>query len=165
MSQLATIGDRSGTYAAYTYLGLGTVVTEDFQQAGVKLDYDPAGDNSFTGLDRFGRIADQLWEHYHLDEGGNEVVDGTVDEYTYWYDRVGNVAGKTNATDAALDEIYGYNNLDELTSVTRNGSAYESWDLDSLGNWLTSTTGSTSDTKTFDPANEETGSTASATSQ
>ena len=103
MSRLETIGDTSGTYAAYKYLGLGTIVEEDLP-SGVKLDYDPGGDNSLTGLDRFGRIADQLWENYHLDDG-DEVVDGTADEYTYTYDRAGNVASKANATDASSTNL------------------------------------------------------------
>ena len=131
---------------------------EDYHDIDVELTY-LQGSGAVTGSDRFGRIVDQLWVEY----GTSPAV--TLDEYTYTYDRAGNVHSKTNATEAALDEVYGYNNLDELTSVTRNGSAYESWDLDSLGNWLTSTDGGTTDTKTFDPANEETSSTASATSQ
>ena len=39
MSRLATIGDGTNTYAAYTYLGADKIVAEDYQQAQVKLDY------------------------------------------------------------------------------------------------------------------------------
>ena len=66
MIRMETIGDTSRTLASYKYLGLGANVKESFPQAGVKLDYDPAGDNSLSGFDRFGRVADQLWEKYHL---------------------------------------------------------------------------------------------------
>ncbi len=159
MSRLAEITDSTGVDVAFEYLGLSKIVVEDNLAAHVTLDYDPNGDDSFAGFDRFGRIVDQLWVEY----GTSPAV--TLDEYTYTFDRAGTVHSKSNFTDAALDEVYGYNALDELTSVTRNGSAYELWTLDSLGNWLSSTTGGTTDTKTFDPANEETSSTASATSQ
>ena len=79
---------------------MGQIIKEYFPEAGVELDYDPGGNGSLSGLDRFGRIHDQLWEKYHLDGNGDEVADGTADEYTYTYDRAGNVAGKANATDA-----------------------------------------------------------------
>ena len=55
MSRLETISDTSGTLAKFTYLGLGTVVVEErpryaggVQQPSVKLDYNPAGDDSLT---------------------------------------------------------------------------------------------------------------------
>ena len=91
------------------------------------------------------------------------MVDGTVDEYTYSYDRAGNVTNKTNATetDGSLDESYLYNDLNELISTQRSGNAYQSWTLDSLGNWLNFTDGAATDTKTFNAANEETSSTTS----
>ena len=77
MSRLGSITESDQTVdAAYSYLGLGTIVREDYQQAAVKLDYDPAGDNSYTGLDRFGRVADQLWAQY-----GDSPA--TLDEYQY----------------------------------------------------------------------------------
>ena len=156
MSRLETIGDTSGTLSALQYLGLGTIVEEDFLEAGVKLDYDPAGDDSFTGFDRFGRIADQLWEHYHLDGNGDEVVDGTVDEYTYQYDRAGNVTSKSNATDGSLDELYGYNDLNELTSVKDSSdNVKQSWTLDASATGHVQRRPDRPTTKTFNAANEE----------
>ena len=56
-----------------------------------------------------------------------------------------------------MSEYYDYDGLDRLTSMKRgseNNPAYQSWGLDSVGNWLTSTTGTTTDTKTFNEANE-----------
>ena len=90
-----------------------------------------------------------------------------MDEYTYTHDRAGTVHSRTNGTqtNGLLDEVYDYNNLDELTSTMRGGSAYQSWDLDAAGNWGTFTDAATVHSKTFDAANQETGSTASATSQ
>ena len=66
--------------------------------------------------------------------------------------------------DAALSEFYGYDALDRLTSMNRgsvNNPDYQSWGLDGVSNWLTSTTGSTTDTKTFDKANQTATTTAS----
>ena len=80
MSRLATIADTSGTLAAYSYLGLGRIVTEDFIDAEVRLDLN--ADSNLGGLDRFGRVVDQFWEDYDAEE--------TIDEYLYTYDRAGN---------------------------------------------------------------------------
>ncbi len=149
MSRLETISDSSGALASYKYLGAGQIAVEDYAQSQVKLDYDPDGDNSFAGLDRFGRIHDQVWEQYHL-EGGNEVVDGAVDEYIYGYDRAGNRVSKSNELDHDLDETYVYDNLDRLTEWYVGGSQTpsETWTLDSLGNNL--------DAGAYNAANEET---------
>ena len=128
---------------AYGYLGLGTIVREDFQQPQVKLDYDPAGDNSYTGLDRFGRVADQLWAQY-----GDSPA--TMDEYTYTYDRAGNVVTKTNATNAALNDQFSYDGVNRLTEWDQGSTPVmqKQWSLDSLGNNLSS--------GTYNAANEET---------
>ena len=116
----------------------------------MKLTYLNADGTNVTGLDRFGRIADQLWETY----GSNPTV---RDEYTYQYDRAGNVHSKTNVTksDHLLDEVYGYSDLDQLTSVKDYlYNDKQSWTLDSLGNWLSFNNGTATDEKTFNAANE-----------
>ena len=58
MSRLSSISDNNSgaTDAVYTYLGLDTIVTEDYQQSGVELNYDPGADNTYSGFDRFGRV-------------------------------------------------------------------------------------------------------------
>ena len=60
MSLLGSITDSTGTLAAYTYLGSGTIVKEDYPQAAVKLNYDPGANNTYSDLDRFGRVLDQV---------------------------------------------------------------------------------------------------------
>jgi hypothetical protein len=53
---------------SYSYLGLSTVVIENYPQPGVELTYvkqsgesnGDAGDQ-YAGLDRFGRVVDQRW--------------------------------------------------------------------------------------------------------
>ncbi|HBO42994.1 MAG TPA: hypothetical protein DD670_03480, partial [Planctomycetaceae bacterium] len=41
-------------------LGAGRIVTEDYEDVPVKLDYN--ADDNLGGFDRFGRVADQLWQ-------------------------------------------------------------------------------------------------------
>ena len=59
---ISTAGEEDPS-AVYTYLGASMIVTEDYAQASVKLDYTGTS-NSFSGFDRFGRIVDQVWEQY-----------------------------------------------------------------------------------------------------
>ena len=154
LSRVETISDNVLASTAYRYLGAGTIVTEDYQQPDVKLDYSAS---NFSALDRFGRVHDQIWSKYG--SGG-----GTRDSYEYAYNPSGTVQSRVNALDDALSEFYGYDDLDRLTSMKRGSVSnpdYQSWGLDGVGNWLTSTTGSTTDTKTFDPANQTATTTAS----
>ena len=62
-----------------------------------------------------------------------------------------------------LSELYGYNVLDELTSMSRgtisdgtiaSPSATETWTLDSLGNFVASTNNGTTQDRTDNAANE-----------
>jgi len=49
--------------ASYKYLGAGQIVEEDYVETQTKLTYLDSSGN-VAGLDRFGRIVDQLWEDY-----------------------------------------------------------------------------------------------------
>ena len=64
MSRLETIQDSgaSEANAKYTYLGANKIVTEDYMDIDVKLDYTSGG-NALSGFDRFGRVVDQLWAY------------------------------------------------------------------------------------------------------
>ena len=145
MSRLATIGDGTNTQAAYTYLGAGKIVVEDYVEAGVKLDYAA---NNLSGFDRFGRVADQVWTDY----GANPDV--VLDEYTYTYDRAGNRTARTNALHNAFSETYDYDALDRLTTTTRNDSFDQSWTLDGLGNFSAFNDDGTTQTRATNAANE-----------
>ena len=140
MSRLSSISDSesSATDAAYTYLGLSTIVVEDYVQSQTKLTYLDSSDN-VTGLDRFGRVVDQVWEQYYLDNGNEVVVDGPpTDEYTYQYDRAGNVTDRINALDSALNDHDIYDGLNRLIEWDEGSplTPKETWSLDSLGNNL-----------------------------
>ena len=68
MSRLASIedDDDSTVLASYEYLGAGRIVTEDYEEIQVNLDY--AGDtNTFSALDRFGRVTNQIWNDLRRD--------------------------------------------------------------------------------------------------
>ena len=139
LSRVATIGGSDGTYAEYTYLGADTIVTENFPQAQVKLDYSA---NNYSGFDRFGDVANQVWEGYG---SGNT---GTLDGFSYAYDPSGNVLSETNMTQAVMNELFTYDNVDRLTSLTRGTGTPTTWNLDSLGNDLNTGTYTASNEKT-----------------
>ena len=129
MSRLSSISEDSDTLAAYRYLGAGTIVEEDYQDIDVKLSYLDGSDD-VTGFDRFGRIAEQVWEDY----SGTPTV---IDEYTYTYDRAGNRTTRTNETkgDSSLDETYTYDDLDRLETMDRADGFDQDWTLDGAGNF------------------------------
>ncbi len=145
------------TLAAYTYLGIGTVVRIDYTQADARLDLWGGTSGTFDGFDRFGRIIDQRWQN----AVSTTPVD--IDRYKYGYDRDSNRTWKQNVvSDAAsvpLDEFYTYDQLNRLATMDRGtltGSPptgiagtpalEQDWTLDPTGNWrgyLTKTTGTT----------------------
>ena len=142
MSRLSAIEDDDGStvLASYKYLGAGRIVTEDYEDVPVKLDYN--ADDNLGGFDRFGRVVDQLWTDY----GANPAV--AIDRYTYTYDRAGNRTAKTNELNHDLDETYGYDPLDRLEWWNLDGVRQKTWSLDGLGNNLAA--------GTYNPANEAT---------
>lgn len=136
ISRISTIADYggadAGTVAAYTYLGLSTIVQESEPQIDTELTYiNQSGDthaltdggDRYTGLDRFGRVDDQ----WYL----NTSTGVTVDRLQYGYDRDGNVLYSDNLVNASFSELYhansatsgddnsAYDQLNRLTSFTR----------------------------------------------
>jgi hypothetical protein len=94
-----------------------------------------AGDQ-YIGLDRFGRIADQRWRTSSTD----------LERRQYGHDRNSNRTYFDNLVETTRDELYGYDGLNQLTSMDRgtlNGtkdgisgssSRSQDWDYDGLGN-------------------------------
>jgi RHS repeat-associated protein len=182
----AIADDSSGSpgtvLESYQYLGLGTVVEWDHPQTGVNLTYiqqpgetnvNTDGGDQYTGLDRFGRVVDQ-----------NYTGTSTV-RYQYGYDRDGDVLYRSDLVNTALSELYhansassgdnssAYDLLGRLTSFSRgtltasghNGTtpdtisgatASQSWSLDALGNWTSTTANGTTTTRTFNSQNQTT---------
>ena len=148
ISRLTSISDGNGAYvnqvlAKYTYLGLGTMVSETLPQENVELSYrtadagssaptnpntdpisyDAGPDDPYSGLDRFGRVIDQNWFYI----GG-----GTVDRQQYVYDADGNILNDNNLGPTTLllalsTQYGGYDALNRPT--TFNGP----WGAESFG--------------------------------
>jgi hypothetical protein len=108
MSRLSSIsdGNSGATDAVYTYLGLDTIVTEDYNDPsnpgatpGVALDYLQT---NYSGFDRFGRVQTQLW--------GEDDSPGTaVDETAYSrLDPEGDVTGEVESANGTTLVTNGY---------------------------------------------------------
>ena len=158
--------DSSGTtkYAQYSYFGAGAIfkTAHPSVTGGLNLNYDTAGDHTYAGLDRFGRVVDQKWARDDTSRFG---------EYRYGYDQAGNRQYRENAFHSSFSEYYTYDGLNRLTDMQRgtlngtktgitgtpgNESAYT---LDKVGNWtnyITKTSGTTdlNQTRYHDKANE-----------
>ena len=158
MSRITSIqtAGESTPNAAYSYLGADQIVTEDYQQPQIKLDYSAGShqrlSSNFGNLDQFGRVVDQIWSSYGSASGNV----GTVDGYGYTYDAASNRLTDTYllAPASALSEMYVYDKIDRLTSATRSNGQSQTWTLDSLGNIISSLTNGTNQTETVNSANE-----------
>jgi len=172
----------------YQYLGLNTIVQENRPQPGIDLTYiqqpndtlySSDGGDRYTGLDRFGRVADQYWTNVNAPAS-------PTDRFQYGYDQNGNVLYKNNLVNSTFSELYhanstssgdnrtAYDSLNRLQGFRRgtlsasgnNGSggldtvstlntisdSSNSWNYDALGN-QTSTQGG-SQTRTFNAQNQ-----------
>jgi RHS repeat-associated protein len=124
LSRLDNLADSSGgttVYAQYTYLGAGTIakVAHPAVSGGLNLAYDPDGDDSFDGLDRFGRVVDQRWQN---------STPTVKDQFKYGYDRASNRTWRDVGPDMASppsgkDEFYLYDGLDRLIKANRGNLA------------------------------------------
>ena len=142
LNRLDTIKDSDGTpLSSYSYLGLSTIVIEDYLQRQIRLDYFGGTSGAYAGSDAFGRVVQQLWASY----ASSPAV--ALDEYSYTYDQAGNRTSRDNALNPGLDEAYQYDDLDRLTSWSLGGTQQQAWSLDALGNDLSS--------GTYNVANEE----------
>jgi hypothetical protein len=142
LSRLDNIApDSSGTtqYAQYGYLGTGTIfnVNHPAVNSGgnLILNYDPAANGTYSGLDQFGQVVDQKWTN---------STPATLDEYQYAYDGMGNRTYRQNSGTSGLDEAYVYDDLNRVTDLQRgtlSGSTItgtpvkeEQFTLEELGN-------------------------------
>jgi RHS repeat-associated protein len=147
------------TLEAFKYLGAGTVIERSRPEVNVTLSMvnfsgatADAGDK-YTGLDRFGRVADQRWTQ------GTTATSPVLDRYGYTYDRNSNRLTRSNALAAAFSETYAYDALNQLQSFSRGGTATpttsQQWQFDALGNWTTVTTDGVANTpRTVNAQNE-----------
>ncbi|QOV92115.1 RHS repeat-associated core domain-containing protein [Humisphaera borealis] len=188
-SRISFLADDSsgsvGTHLEeYSYLGSGTIVRKNRPEPGVELTYikqgaEPVADagDQYTGLDHFGRIADQRWL---VTSGGSHT-----DRWTYAYDRNSNPLYKKNELQSTMSELYhansgssgdnntAYDKLNRLTDFRRgtlsssanNGSGLDTvssasrtqgWSLDALGNSTSVSTNGTPASRTHNSKNQST---------
>ncbi len=171
IGRLSSLSDTTGSLETYDYLGLGTVVVRDHTQPRLTLTYLPGGSgdggDKYTGLDRFGRVVNQLWK------AATQIVPKVYSPYTadqdqYGYDRNSNVLWRDDLVGSGFDELYTYDGFNQLASFQRGnlnaaktgltGSATrsQSWDYDSTGNWDSLTTNGTAQARTANKQNEVT---------
>jgi len=141
-----TLDDGGGAsdVVTYKYLGLGTIVRADYIEPEVMLDLWGGSPGSYTGIDRFGRVVDQLWIDY------GEDPDVNVARILHGYDRDSNRLYREDyeatANGQAYDELYSYDGLNRLTDMQRGESNgghtamttktfEQEWGLDQVGNW------------------------------
>jgi RHS repeat-associated protein len=184
LSRVGSILDDDNTHLTdYSYLGERSFVVNDYTQPDVKWTLasltgtnDPDTGDTYTGLDRFGRVKDNRWYDY------GAAAD--ADRIKYGYDRAGNRTWRQNTVADAqgkhFDELYGNDLIHRLKELARgtlnankNGvtskSFAECWSLDPTGNWkkfLEDTNGdgvwNLDQARTSNPVNEITGITESA---
>ncbi len=148
----ANSGDAGQVLEQYSYLGLSTIVARNHPQTGINLTLVGSsssigsGGDQYVGLDQFGRVINQNW----ISAQSGQSVDG----YTYSYDSNSNVTAKNNTLDSAYNETYTFDSLNRLTDVSRGGAAYQSWNLDSQGNWSGFTSIGTAQTRTANAQNQ-----------
>lgn len=151
LSRVTSILQSTTHLADYTYLGLSTFVQANYSsQPGVALTYimqtgDSTGDagDQYIGLDRFDRVVDQRWIKTSTLAAQARIKYGfdRASRRTYRYDPV------AISNSAKWDELYTYDNLDQIKSLGRgvlNGTFSgitgtptweENWNFDATGNW------------------------------
>ena len=157
-------GSAAGTDESYSYQGLRTVIGTT----------DGNGVTKTITLDPFGRTAEIKYVN---------ASSVTTDDFQYGYDRNGNVLYKNNLLSSSNSELYhtnsavtddnntAYDPLNRLTGFARgtlsssgnNGTTLDTvttagaanrWNLDALGNWNSSTEGSTTATRANNSKNQ-----------
>ncbi|MFO0811058.1 MAG: RHS repeat-associated core domain-containing protein [Gemmataceae bacterium] len=146
---------------ALAYLGLGTAVwmTNPVTiRTYIGTGTGDAGDQ-YTGLDRFGRVVDLTWT-----TGGSGAT--VNDRYQYGYDRDSNRLWRDNVQNTAFGELYAYDALNQLTSMSRgtlnsthtaltgSASRSQSWTADGAGNFTTVTTDGTGQSRSYNAQNQ-----------
>ena len=164
--------------ATYQYLGASGFVNVASSQPGINWTLygttnDPNTGDIYSGLDRFGRVDNCLWQK----QVG--LITTTLAQIQYGYDRASNRTwrkdGVLTLLLAGYDELYAYDGLYRLNDQKRgtlngtqtaitSGTFEQQWGLDSTGNWKTfkqdndgNGTWELNQTRTTNKANEITG--------
>ena len=143
VGRVSYLADSDGTVLAqYRYLGLDQIDYVNNPEPGVALDLGQKNNSGqLDNVNQFNRATDMVF----ADLGG-----ANLDELKYGYDVSGNnlweAQPTATANGAALDQLFGYDALNEVTSAeqgTLNGTdtaitnqnLAQDWSLDGMGNW------------------------------
>jgi RHS repeat-associated protein len=163
-SRIASLIDNDGVthLVDYSYLGASMIVQVNEPQPaiqytliGIQGGKDPATGDIYRGLDLFSRVKDLIWSPSGSSSSSSSSSSGpgtNLVRIQHGYDRAGNrlwrkdLVGET--FNAGLDEIYGYDALYRLKTISRGtlnstqtaiqagtGTFNDCWTLDSTGNW------------------------------
>ena len=129
--------------ATYQYLGASGFVNVASSQPGINWTLygttnDPNTGDIYSGLDRFGRVDNCLWQKSST----------TLAQIQYGYDRASNRTWRKDGVLTGYDELYSYDGLYRLTDQKRgtlngtqtaitSGTFQQQWGLDPTGNWKT----------------------------
>jgi RHS repeat-associated protein len=128
ISRLSSMSDSGGNIESYSYLGLSTIVRE--VRPGSVLTYVKASGASngdagdmYTGLDRFGRVVNQLWVTADTVSSGTggDTLGTTTEQFEYGYDQDSNVLYQDNMVHSADSELFHANS----TTSGDDSTAYD----------------------------------------
>lgn len=127
--------------ADYQYLGASGFVNQASSQPGISWTLygsgtDPDTGDIYSGLDRFGRIDNCLWQK----------GTATLAQIQYGYDRASNCTWRQDGVLSGYDELYQYDGLQRLNDQKRgtlnsthtaitSSTFQQQWALDATGNW------------------------------
>jgi RHS repeat-associated protein len=129
ISRLSSMSDSGGgNIESYSYLGLSTIVREIRPGSVLTLVKASGASNGdagdmYTGLDRFGRVVNQLWVTADTVSSGTggDTLGTTTDQFEYGYDQDSNVLYKDNMVHSADSELYHANS----TTSGDDSTAYD----------------------------------------
>ena len=128
ISRLSSMSDSGGNIESYSYLGLSTIVREIRPGSVLTLVKASGASNGdagdmYTGLDRFGRVVDQLWVTADTVSSGTggDTLGTTTEQFEYGYDEDSNVLYQDNMVHSADSELFHANS----TTSGDDSTAYD----------------------------------------
>ena len=130
--------------ASYSYFGLGSFAKVNYPQPGASSTLATSSP-TYPGFDKFNRIINLPW---------TKSTSGDLAGFTYTYDQASNrlrrLDTKATASGKPFDEVYTYDGLHRLKTMTRGTfdtshivltapTLQQRWGLDATGNWTTFT--------------------------
>ncbi|WP_425395007.1 RHS repeat-associated core domain-containing protein [Aeoliella sp.] len=143
LSRVEKLTWNSTEVVNYQFLGMSRVAVQTYPETlsitpAVTNTLDSGGDDTYHGLDRFGRIVNSLWKQNSTDLVNLEYTYDLASNRRYRYDRV----AENLSTPKPYDEYCGYDLLNRLQFMNRanydsgsSPSLFQYFTLDQTGNW------------------------------